>query len=165
MTLDNIKENIEQLNAEMENLKAEYTKKVSALVAGIFKAAQAEDPRLKFITFTGYVPFFNDGDECTYSSNAGDCDLNGFEGSIHEHFEVYEDADVDIVNEARSTRWNGNMSVPNENYNPKTFEFVKKLRAILNSIDDDIWRAIGGDHAAFMIDSRGIHTETYDSHD
>ena len=145
-------------------------------------------PIVHAVHFTAYTPYFNDGDECTYSSHHSYCGFNGYDGDNDGKCESVSDAFGEIEGEnilktSRETiyveepnpdydpngsRWGNSktrwVKSPNPNFNALHKKAVDDFRAALNAVGDDEWKELVGDHCIVLIDRNGIKVEEY-SHD
>ena len=190
---------IEQLKKQIED----HTSKIAALKKQMMEELRKnfhealvelfdEYPFVKAVHFTAYTPYFNDGDECTFSSHHGDCGFNGYDGYDGDKDSSVENAfgkikGEDICRNARETiyveepnpdydpygdnRYGSPTSKktkwvqkPNPNFNYLHKKAVEDFRSALNAVGDEEWKELVGDHCIVMIDRKGIHVEEY-SHD
>jgi len=158
-------------------LKAEYHESLKDLFI--------KYPFVKSAHFTAYTPYFNDGEECTYSCHHDYCGFNGYDGygdkdsSVRNAFEL-DESGVGILKNSKDTmhvevpnpEYNANnnswtnrptkwVNIPNPNYNPLYAEAVKAFRDAFDGLNDEQWKDLVGDHCSVLIDEHGIHTAEY----
>lgn len=140
------------LNTAFEKAKADLHKALLEGLASLFEA----HPNVKSVQFTAYTPYFNDGEECTYSCHADSCTFNGWQ--------EYEDSDIeaegeDILKNSERKNW---KNKENFDYNKAAEKAVEAFRAELGSVQDDVWKMVVGDHVSVNITPNGITTTPYD---
>jgi hypothetical protein len=165
-----------QLEAKMRGIAGEAIKK-------LFNAV----PELYMMTWNQYMPYFNDGEECTFSVNETSFLANP--DLISGLFESYDldSEDEDILLEFLSDEYNFNsFEEPNDYYKEdhvkrKSYNElaerigsnrVKEIERLLNSYTSlvqtcsDGFRAAFGDHSQVRVVRRGdeidIQVEEYD---
>ncbi len=80
------KEQIDEAVKSIEKQQDELFKKV-------IKSIFADLPAVKIIKFTGYVPSFNDGDPCTFRSNAEYPTVNGYSNNTSDWEDNEDESD------------------------------------------------------------------------
>lgn len=170
---------IEQLKtkiAEHTNKITELRNQMMAELRKDFHVALVElfdeYPFVNAVHFTAYTPFFNDGDECTFSCHQDGCGFNGYDSYDDEKSKRVSNAFGDIEGEdihknSRETIYvkgeNGKWgNVINSNFNALHKKAVDDFRSALNAVSDENWKELVGDHCIVMIDRQGIHVEEYD---
>lgn len=153
------KQRIKELNAKIKALKKEVQKEMhTALLEGL-KELFEKYPEVKSLQFTAYTPYFNDGEECTYSCRAGDCEFNNYE-------EYGDDEDIseliDVAHRARKEIWKNGDYKPNPDYDPRMEKCVDEFHEFLGAIPDENWKEIVGDHVKVNITPDGIDTDDYE---
>ncbi len=139
---------VEKIKAEMaafdekrKELTAQLKKDFPALLAPLFE----KYPGVKNVRWTQYTPYFNDGDACEFSTNAGYADLN-WDG------EEEDDEDDDEETETTNT---DEVEVPEE--------AEDEFQEVLSSIDDSFYKDLFGDHVEVTVNRDGtIDVEEYD---
>lgn len=135
-----------KLIEEIAQLRADFITKAGALfktdVASVFEAL----PELEFITWTQYSPYFNDGDECTFSVHDLEYKLKGetpedddededyfYEGRYNSLYQLVNWADDMTVPVEIKTR---NVYEPNRAWNDRsprkteTYEYRPQIRYV-----------------------------------
>ena len=191
-TMSNIDEIIRQITAskaEIQKLQDELSEKTKKLFHDGMKELFEQCPEVDCVHFTAYSPFFNDGEECTFSCHASDCGFNGYDYAgdvdslVESRFEI--DPTVDILLKARETiyvskpnpnyvpnsrTWISNNyetiseSVPNPDYDVRYLKIKDAFQSLLSSIDDDTWQAMIGNHVVVLIDREGMKVGEYIDH-
>lgn len=142
---------VEKIKAEMaafdekrKELTAQLKKDFPALLAPLFE----KYPGVKNVRWTQYTPYFNDGDACEFSTNAGYADLN------YDVREEDEDEDEDETEEIKSED-TAAPEVPEE--------AEGEFQDVLSSIDDSFYKDLFGDHVEVIVNRDGtIDVEEYD---
>lgn len=103
-------------------------------------------PDLKNFSVIGYTPYFNDGDECTYSLHAYwdyGLTLNGYN---QDDFSGNRKSDEKI-----------------DGYTYAEYEKIgEEIESFLNSIPDSFFKDAFGDHCRIIISRENVTTEGYD---
>lgn len=141
---------VEKIKAEMaafdekrKELTAQLKKDFPALLAPLFE----KYPGVKNVRWTQYTPYFNDGDPCEFSTNAGYADIN-WDGEDDEDDEEEENE------EAETTKAEA-VEVPEE--------AEGEFQDVLSSIDDSFYKDLFGDHVEVTVKRDGtIDVEEYD---
>jgi hypothetical protein len=161
MNTDNIKE-------KLAALKEDYKKTAEAMFHEGVKELFELHPSLDSFGFTAYSPYFNDGEECTFSAYIDDPYINGYdqyEGSMEDRFEPRE-GDSNIWKKVGhwdySNGYNNKVWVDGD---PVIDAMVKDVKEFLKSFDDDVWQDLLGNHVIVRISKDGIETEDYSDHD
>lgn len=140
-------EQLKQMNAELEEMKKAHLEKSKAMFTEVSKMVFDKHPILESFGWNQYTPFFNDGDECTFSAHTSEPDINGLDNDD----EVYY-----MVNE---TNWKGEKS---EKYDPIMKAAYDDVVEFLNNIDDSVFRDMFGDHVSVTVSKTGTEVEEYD---
>jgi hypothetical protein len=161
MNTDNIKE-------KLAALKEDYKKTAEAMFHEGVKELFELHPSLDSFGFTAYSPYFNDGEECTFSAYIDYPYINGYnedERSMENHFEPRE-GDSNIWDKVGhwdySNGYNNKVWVDGD---PVIDAMVKDVKEFLRSFDDDVWHDLVGNHVIVRISKDGIETEDYSDHD
>ena len=161
MNTDNIKE-------KLAALKEDYKKTAEAMFHEGVKELFELHPSLDSFGFTAYSPYFNDGEECTFSAYIDDPYINGYdqyEGSMEDHFEPRE-GDSNIWDKVGKWKYSNNYKDREwVDGDPVIDAMVKDVKEFLKSFDDDVWQDLLGNHVIVRISKDGIETEDYSDHD
>lgn len=143
------------LNTAFEKVKTDLHQALLGGLASLFEA----HPNVKSVQFTAYRPFFNDGEECTYSCHAGDCTFNGYEEYADSEIEAEGE---DILSQSLTEIWANGKYKENPEYNKESATAVESFRDALGEISNELWEVIVGDHVSVNITPNGITTSPYD---
>lgn len=127
--IEEIKKIIKQKQKELKDFCSEEFKKGTE---DLFN----ENPELKSFGFSGWVPYFNDGDECTFNAHTEEPDINDIDGY---DLPYGEDKDLEPLQE--------------------------KVSAFLSAFDDDFYQGLFGSHFKVKITKSKIKVEEYTDHD
>ena len=172
MKIEQLKKQIQDHTSQIAALKKQMMDELRKDFHGALVELFDEYPLVTAVHFTAYTPFFNDGEECTFSSHHDDCGFNGYESYSDDKDSSVTDAfgDVEgenILHNSRETIYvkgeNGKWgNVNNPNFNALHKKAVEDFRSALNAVGDDEWKELVGDHCIVMIDRKGIHVEEYE---
>jgi hypothetical protein len=202
---DVTKENIGSIIAEAQASVAT----VQAKIEGLQKEAQESGQKLfnetatklfeafpfvAQVQWTQFTPYFNDGDECTFSAYAEDASLQTAadveeESDVHENgAEFHSKCEKVIVHydnnpnyiphpqpqwgtpEYKAASAAGRLSrhtrreEPNPDYDPTYEEAEEAWRKFLGAFPDDVYKSLFGDHALVTLAKSGVEVGEY-SHD
>jgi hypothetical protein len=126
-------------------------------------------PEFAGIKWTQYTPYFNDGDECTFSRHdfwgfvfPSDNDGGFVQGSIEDN-DYPEDATWCIGN---GSTWGGPSDEANAYYGhaqlTKLVADYRELVKVLDTIGDEIYREAFGDHVQIVVTRQGVDVEEYE---
>jgi hypothetical protein len=184
-------------NSVIERIKVElaaFEEKKQAFVAelrkefpSMFTELFAQAPKLKSVSWTQYTPYFNDGEECTFSAHTSDLYVNDRHPDYDEDGELKDDEifvnptlyivlkteeDVRINKElAEKTKytWYAKAGIgdsgltPNPKYDIDAHRVSSEISEVLSSIPDEFFKDLFGDHAKVTICSNGtLDVEDYD---
>lgn len=176
--LETIKAEIAAFDEKRKALVSELQKQFPGMFVELFKPA----PTLKSIGWTQYTPFFNDGDSCEFSVNLDtfwingansdwdeDCDIS-IKAHAYKKLETAEDMRInDEVAVKSGYTWYKGKSIGeqglmyNPNYDELAAEAVSQIYEVLNSIPEDFFKDLFGDHCKVTIFADGtIDVEEYD---
>ena len=157
--IDEIEALFDQMNAEMEALKANYQKRGQEIFKLAFKEFFDANPTVTVVGWRQFTPYFNDGDACEFGcyaeyafvSNAPDYERIEF-GEYHDDDETVwiEDPDYGDLNEE--------LIPSSVSANSHT------LRKLLSKISDDVFLDMFGDHVQVFATREGFDVQEY-SHD
>lgn len=173
--VERIKKELEEFNKKkqslVEELRVEFPK--------LFKELLEQSTVIESFSWTQYSPYFNDGDECTFSVNNSDISINGFnEDDYDEDDEEQEKLDF-LETEYKEIKTQEELNYVNSSYykigdkaylpvvsfddiNLKVYLQIKQL---LTSIPDDFYEDLFGNHVEVTVYKSGkINVEEY-SHD
>lgn len=170
-TLEEIKSKIEAIQKQKEELTAQLRKDFAPMLMPLFEKTNG---KIKSIGWTQYTPYFNDGDECIFSANF-DLDwgfrING--EPLDEHEEpIFSSSLYALKKYGTEDYQNWILKYPEDKINEETkesdlelYSVVKEFHDLLNSIDNDFYKDLFGDHVEVTINADGtVETNEY-SHD
>lgn len=151
---------LDELAAAKKKMQEELTIKLDP----IFKQFFVENPKIKQIVWTQYTPFFNDGEPCVFS--------------VHDKYFVptfFKDEDTGELVENEEYEYHDCPSLWSDSfYDSAINEFkacgltdeeidrVEKFGKFLNSIPDDLYEGIYGDHVEITVTTNGAEVNEYD---
>jgi hypothetical protein len=143
---------LNKINAQLDEFKAKRANLVKELQTefpSLITPLLSQSKKIESIGWRQYTPYFNDGDECVFGVHNDDIYVNG-----------EDQYDMPFV---RKTVWDGSKSVPNEEADPHEIDIVEQIEKVLQSIPEDFYKDLFGDHTAVTIHKDGrIETEEYD---
>jgi hypothetical protein len=161
MNTDNIKQ-------KLAALKEDYKKTAEAMFHEGVKELFKDHSNLDSFGFKAYSPYFNDGEECTFSALTDYPYINGYDddgSSMEDRFKPRE-GDSNIWDKIGywdySNGYNNRVWVDGD---PVIDAMVKDVKEFLSSFDDDVWQDLIGNHVIVRISKDGIETEHYLDHD
>jgi hypothetical protein len=177
--LEKINEKLEALNAHKKEVLKDIQKDFPEIVKSIFEQSE----KIKSFGWSQYTPYFNDGDECTFSSNVDYPYVNGedVEDSDENTFlskGVYDTITEENIQEHKSFNktddgysWYADKKVgetgyfKNPDFDQNAYDTVESFKDTISSIPDELLKDLFGDHCKITIFRDGkIEVEEY-SHD
>jgi molybdopterin converting factor small subunit len=150
--IEKITQELEVFNQKKKDLTEDLRKEFPTLFQDLF----AQSKRIESFSWTQYTPYFNDGESCEFGVNQDYLYVNG---------ENVEDLDEeeDFLNESTYKRVDGEYKkVPNPLYDPKEGEVFQAIKTILNTVPDEFYEELFGDHVKVTVYKDGkIETEDY----
>jgi hypothetical protein len=174
---------VEQIKAELEAFNAKKQALVEQLreeFPVMFKELFEQSEIIKSIGWTQYSPYFNDGDECTFSANTDELYVNGehedYDGidwlSPYNYGKLVTEEDMinnDMLAEKTDRSWYKGKQIGQEglvinpDYNEKESNIYNQFVDILTSIPDEFLEDLFGNHVQVTINSDGtISVDGYD---
>lgn len=168
MNKETILEEIKKGKDEIRNLQEQMRNKIKANFHELAKTVFNEYPELKSFGWTQYTPYFNDGEECVFSSNHDDPFINGFDswtssdepGDCWGYFDNGQDEGAEnIYGKNREYKEKiygelpdgGRCEIDNPDYNPRNGEIVKSVKDFLNVFDEQDYKDMFGDHVSVIV--------------
>jgi hypothetical protein len=159
-------------------LLAELQKDFPAMFTELF----AEAPNLKSFGWTQFTPYFNDGNSCEFGVNFDYPYINGSNEDYDEesdisikiydykNLETEEDVRInDEVAEKVGYTWYKGKRIGERglyydtNYDEAAAKAVDQIKEVLNSIPEDFFKDLFGDHAKITLHADGsIEVEEYE---
>jgi hypothetical protein len=172
--VEQIKAELEAFNAKKQSLVEQLRKEFPVMFKELFEQSEI----IKSISWTQYSPYFNDGDECTFSAHTDELDVNGEYCDDVEFLSPYNYGKLvteeDVINngllaEKADRSWYKDRQIGqdglliNPNYNEKESNIYDQFVEILNSIPDEFLEDLFGNHSQVTINSDGtISVDGYD---
>lgn len=167
-----IKDKITNLVAEFQQKQKELQQQIRSSMQEAFADFFDAYPSINNINFVGYVPFFNDGEECVFrlgeilfttSSKLADSPYeSGFYPGYRASEFTYECCDKDLPEgDEQFLREFAELPPAKKMVIYQDFQAVQKF---IIGIQDFI-QAVCGSHVRVKIDREGIHVEEYDDHE
>lgn len=150
--LENIKSKIAEINAKKEELVSDLRKDFAPMLKPLFDKSNG---KIKSIGWTQYTPYFNDGDECTFSVNTDySLQING------EDCDEIESLDWRIKYYLKNGEYSEDKT---DDWDIELFNIVEEFKKLIQSIDDEFLKDLFGDHVLVTVHDDGrIETEEYE---
>ncbi len=129
----------DQITAALKQLKDSYIETARAEFKAGFAALFDQYPQLKSVSWTQYTPYFNDGEECSFSVHLDEPTINGFD--------PYDD-DKDAANLYAQT-------------DKESKACLKAVDDFLDAFDADVYEDLFDDHVEVTVTRKGIKTSEY----
>ena len=155
MSLETIKKQMEEANAQITKLREELNEKGKQAFGLACKELFAIHPNLKAFRWRQYTPYFNDGNECTFGVNDVYCQLH----------EPLSSEEVDSISSLYDEDDEGDQWL-NSYGEPKhpSQVIIKDACEVRDMLDEDSLKEIFGDHVEITVTADGVETDEY-SHD
>ena len=160
--MEDILKEFNKLKKEQEKLVTEIRKKAKDVFKKVNNTIFEKTDRITKYTFTAYTPYFNDGDECTYSANLGypyiyikDNDDNEIEIDLY----IYAKTEIEKIEKIKEQliKYYSQIKIDQDLLN--AILLIYNLSEIFS--DEDI-RFIFGDHVKVECSKDEISTSYYD---
>lgn len=163
---------ISNLVQEYETSKKSFMEKLQASFKTEIQDIFQKNPSLKYIFWTQYTPYFNDGDTCEFRVHDIDFIMDFFEdgGNIDDinDIEMYGEYSFEYVSGIIPTSWRYDRG-GKEKVEKLTQDQREQLDRVYQSITDiqaipdGVFLGMFGDHAKVIVDrEKGIIVEEYD---
>ena len=140
-------ETIKQTLLDFQTKKEELTKKLREEFPQLIKPLLDQSEIIEKIRWQQYTPYFNDGDICYFSR-----------GEV-----LVNDSEWETPEVLRETIWTSGKWYSNPNYNAKEGQILKDIKEVIDSIPDDFYESLFGDHVEVTIYKDGtITTEEFE---
>lgn len=150
--LESIKTKLADIAKKKEELTAELRKDFAPMLKPLFDKSNG---KIKSISWTQYTPYFNDGEECTFSVK------------LDYSFEINGENTEEI--DALDWRIRRHLQGETEKYplqpewDIELYKLVEEIQSVLSSIDDEFYKDLFGDHVRVTVNENGsIETEEYE---
>lgn len=140
MTFDELNNQKNELTRKITELRADMEKNINTYLVEHYIPLFDKYPDVYGITWSGYTPYFNDGDSCEYSSH-------------HEEFSIIlknEDGDPD----EDVSPWESSEGV--------TEEMDKEFHDHFPNLNDDDMLCFYGDHVQVTLTRDGVEVDHYE---
>lgn len=155
--LSDIEKLFDTMNKEMTELKNTYKEKGQNIFKLAFKEFFDQNPEVNVFGWRQYTPYFNDGDVCTFRTDAGYAFASNAKDYLSIDHGDYQGEEEDIWIE------DANYGDFNEELIPKSVvKNVDNLRNLLSKVDDDLFLDLFGDHATVYVTRDGFYVEELD---
>lgn len=154
-TLEKIKKELEIFEEKKKSFIKELQKEFPLLFKEIFEKTDKIDS----FSWTQYTPYFNDGDECTFSVH---CDYPYINGVDIDDLDWY---DWRIRYYLKGDEKYKNLLTENPKIDINSFKIVEEFKELINSIPDDFLISLFGDHVKVTITKKGDIITDYYEHD
>lgn len=125
------------LVTEFNRYQEEFQKKAQDMLKVAFTEFFEQNPNIAALRWNQYTPYFNDGDECIFS--------------VHElSYQVASEED-DEFHEA----WY-------DEAHPEEQAAAKEFGSLIQTIPDDVYKAMFGDHVEITATRDGFQVEEYE---
>ena len=143
MTLNEYVHEMDSVRILFEKKMEELQKESSEMLNKTFLSFFEEVPEVGSITWTQYIPYFNDGEPCEFTVS----DFSFFpKGEDDEEFDEYDD----------------NLYY-SENVDPEVKEKIKTMSRALNNFPTQFLENLFGTYAKVIVTRNGIEVEEYDA--
>jgi len=165
---------ITQITEKLDGIKAQYDAAVAAIrdnggLKDIFTAFFEKNPQFKAISWTQYIPSFNDGDPCTFTisepfvttSDAASLDSSDWEYSTPEEEDDWDYAETFTAEEKwlwDEPKVDGQVQrIPNPDIN----QDLKDIVSFINN-NEDLMEKLFGSYCRIIVTPEKILVEEYD---
>jgi hypothetical protein len=157
------------LTKKLLEKRAELSKELSNSFHGLFQEFFKNYPEIAYVTWTQYTPYFNDGDECTFSVHERAYPLTKLVGNEEPEDRPYG-YDAEEFELETSTYYTKRPDFIDENQikagisNERATEIksgIDSLEDVLGEIPEEVYKDVFDDHVYVIVDREGIHTEEY----
>jgi len=150
--IETIKEKIAAIQKQKEELTTQLRKDFAPMLKPLFEKTNG---KIKSIGWDQYSPYFNDGDECIFHTNLDTLMING-----------EREDDIEGLDWRIQYHLKGDTKYP---FDPKwdieLYGFVQEFKDLLNSIDDDFYKDLFGNHVEVTVNADGTVTTEHCDHD
>lgn len=143
-------EELKAMKEEFAELKKTHLEKSKVMFTNICTKLFEKHPKLESFGWRQYTPYFNDGEECTFSAHVDEPDINGMDGY-----------DADFSREF-VTDYEKGAEKRNENYDIEVAAAQKDVIEFLQNIDESVLRDLFDDHVRVTVTREGTDVEEYE---
>jgi len=155
--LEKIKSEIAAFDEKRKELLANLKNDFAPMVAPLFE----KHPKIKSISWNQYTPYFNDGDECTFSANL-DLDYGMKVNGVDED-DDNSPLDWRIKYYLKGEEKYKDLLTENPNIDLEIYHGAIEFQQLLKSIPESFLKDLFGDHMQITLLSTGeVETEEYE---
>lgn len=151
-------EELKAMKEEFAELKKTHLEKSKVMFTNICTKLFEKHPKLESFGWRQYTPYFNDGEECTFSAHVDEPDINGIYG-YDADFEKEFVADYEKAPDPVTKQYGKKK---NENYDLEVFAAQKDVIKFLQNIDESVLRDLFDDHVRVTVTREGTDVEEYE---
>lgn len=153
--MSDTKEKYKLLKKQMTDLRNQIEEQAKEFFKDASKDLFEKHPNLEEFSWSQYTPYFNDGEECTFSANTEYIKITmSANAASTTDDEDDDDSDFDSYDVKGKRR---------SEYTEREAAGVDAL-ALLAIFEEDDYKAMFGDHVEVTVSRRGVGTDEY-SHD
>ena len=153
---------VEQIKEELKKFqekKKELTEQLRSEFPNLIKPLLDKSELIETLSFTGYIPYFNDGDECTYSVNL-DLEVNEESGNNFKDWRAKYYLQ-DLAEGKSEIRYQ--KEIESEDINLEENKIIIEIEKLLETIPEEFYKELFGEHAKIIIYKNGeIKVEEYE---
>jgi len=143
-------EELKQLAKE----KKKYQEKAKNILKGCLQDFMKAHPNVKAISWVQYTPYFNDGEECTFSMHDPTFCTKEITLEEMEDTYTYDEPWFDVGGSYDRFGKNSGLSI-------KDWEDCSELKSTLASFEEEM-KFLFGDHVRVIVTPEGVHTYEYE---
>jgi len=151
-------EELKAMKEEFAELKKTHLEKSKVMFTNICTKLFEKHPKLESFGWRQYTPYFNDGEECTFSAHVDEPDINGTDG-YDANFELEFVTDYDGKQDPATKQYPKKL---NDNYSPEVAAAQKDVVEFLQNIDESVLRDLFDDHVRVTVTRAGTDVEEYE---
>jgi len=166
--LEKIKSSIAEINKKKEQLTASLRSDFAPMLKPLFEKSKG---KITSIGWTQHTPYFNDGDECVFSTHM-DLDYGLYlNGEMIEEQEGLFGSSAYALSKFGTPQYDSWIErYPEDKINEETkesdlflYSVLKEFQDVLTSIDDSFYKDLFGDHVKVTVNEDGtVETESYE---
>lgn len=155
---------LKKMNEELAELKKNHLERSKKLFTEVTVKVFEKHPALESFSWNQYTPYFNDGEECTFSANIDYPEINDSDEN--------DDGAPDYFNETKvvehgkynsqTRQYEGRIEKPNPDYSPELVAAKSDVIEFLGNIDDSVLRDLFGDHVKVTVTKMGTEVDGYE---
>jgi hypothetical protein len=146
--------------AELHKIRDDANREIEDKGKDLFKEAAADifanHPTLEYFSWTQCTPYFNDGDECTFSAHT-----DYFHVKIQDEKEEKDFSDYELYDHGRVNGKYVRTAKAEETMSPAT-KAGRSIQELLQQFEDEDFKLIFGDHKKIIVSKDGVDAQDYD---